>query len=211
MAQTLAAFDYWIEHRIGKSVGHAGCLSRLPATTAALNMTATTDVDASVAGQLNPSSHFFPAFNSQSPPAEPSHGTTIPWDNVKSNHVDREQSGVKHGHEAGVNKNKKADKKPAGIINGHEVGANKPISQFTVFDQQGVLLEFSFSKAHCRSTDFKLGAGLLKQIKEKFPSCFPTKKDYKQQVLHAQYLGNDKLVIPLVVKPRFFHKPSHRP
>ena len=52
----LAAFDYEIEHRSGKSIGHADCMSRLPATTAALNMTATMDVDASVFGQPNHSS-----------------------------------------------------------------------------------------------------------------------------------------------------------
>ena len=48
--EKLAAFDYEIEHRSGKSIGHADCMSRLPTTTSALNMTATMDLDASVVG-----------------------------------------------------------------------------------------------------------------------------------------------------------------
>ena len=72
------------------------------------------------------------------------------------------------------------------------------------------MLDFPHSVAHCISADFKLGAGLAKQIKEKFPSYFPTKKAYKQQVLHAYYLGHDKFVFHLIVKPRYFHKPTYR-
>ena len=48
--EKLAAFDYEIEHRSGKSIGHADCMSRLPATTDALNLTATMDFDVSVVG-----------------------------------------------------------------------------------------------------------------------------------------------------------------
>ena len=48
--EKIAAFDYEIEHRSGKGIGHADCMSRLPATTAALNMTATMDLDASLVG-----------------------------------------------------------------------------------------------------------------------------------------------------------------
>ena len=54
--ENFAAFDYEIEHRSGKNIGHADCMSRLPATTAALTMTATMDVHVSVVGPPNPSS-----------------------------------------------------------------------------------------------------------------------------------------------------------
>ena len=227
----LAAFDYEIEHRSGKSIGHADCMSRLPATTAALNMTATMDLDASVVGPPNHSSPNFPSFNSHTPPAQPSHGPTIPRDTVQCKQTDDEQSGVKHGHEAGTNRNGQTDDEQSEVRNGneaventncqtddeqsgithsHEAGANKLVPQFTVIEQQGYLLDFPHSIAHCISADFKLGAGLAKQIKEKFPSYFPTQKEYKQQVLHAQYLGHDKFVFHLIVKPRYFHKPTYR-
>ena len=250
--EKLAAFDYEIEHRSGKSIGRADCMSRLPATTAALNMTATMDLDASVVGEPNHSSQNFPSFNSHTPPAQPSHGATIPRDTVQCKETDDEQSGVKHGHEAGThhnsqtddeqsgvkhgheagtnrngqtddeqsevrngnetveNTNGQTDDEQSGITHGHEAGANKLVPQFTVIEQQGDLLDFPHSIAHCISADFKLGAGLAKQIKEKFPSYFPTQKEYKQQVLHAQYLGHDKFVFHLIVKPRYFHKPTYR-
>ena len=189
--EKLAAFDYEIEHRSSKSIGHANCMSRLPATTAALNMTATMDLDASVVGQLNHSPQNLPSLQSPTPPAQPSHSTTIPRDTVKSNQTDDEQSGVKHGHEAGTNrnsqtddeqsevrngneavenKNGQTDDEQSGITHGYEAGVNELVSHFTVIEQSGDLLDFPHSIAHCISADFKLGAGLAKQIKEKFPS-----------------------------------------
>ena len=227
--EKLAAFDYEIEHRSGKSIGHADCMSRLPATTAALNMTATMDVDASLVGQPNQSSQNLPSFNSCTPPAQPSHSTTIPRDTVQSNQTDDEQSGVKHGHKAGTNHNSQTDDEQSEVRNGnkavenangqtddeqsgithsHEAGAYKLVSQYTVNEQQGDLLDFPHSIAHCISADFTLGAGPAKHIKEKFPSYFPTENEYKQQVLHAQYLVHYKFVFHLIVKPRYFHKPT---
>ena len=100
--EKLAAFDYETEHRSGKRIGHADCMSRLPATTAALNMTASMAVDASVVGQPNQSSQNLPSFNSHTPRAQPSHSTIIRWDTVQSNQTDDEQSGVTHGHAAGA-------------------------------------------------------------------------------------------------------------
>ena len=220
--EKFTAFDYEVEHRSGKSIGHADCMSRFPATPAALKMTATMELDASVVGQPNHFSQKLPSFNSHTPPAQPSHSTTIPRDTVKSIQTDDEQSGVKHGHEAGTNhnnqtddeqpevrkgneavenKNGQTDDEQSGITHGHGAGANKPVSQFTVIEQQGDLLDFPHSLAHCVSADFKLGSGLTKQIKEKFFKLFLYEKEYKQQVLHAQYLGHDKLVFHLIVKP----------
>ena len=116
--------------------------------------------------------------------------------------TDDEQSEVRNGNEAVESTNGQTDHEQSGITHGHVAGANKPVSHFTVIEQQGDLLDFPHSIAHCISADFKLGAGLAKQIKEKFPSYFPTKKDNKQQVLHVQYLGHDKFVFHLIVKPR---------
>ena len=180
--------------------------------------------------QPNHSSQSLPSFNSHTPPAQPSHSTTIRRDTPQSNQTDDEQSGVKHGHEAGTNNNSQTDDEQSGVKHGHEAGANNsqtddeqsgithghearannPVSQFTVTEQQRDFLDFPHSILHCVSADFKLGPGLAKQIKEKFPSFFPTQKEYQQQVLHAQYLGHDKFVFHLIVKPRYFHKPTYR-
>ena len=98
-------------------------MSRLPATTAALNMTAIVDVDASVVGQPNHSSQNLPSFNSHTPPAQPSHSTTVPRDTVQSNQADDEQSGVKHVHEAGTNHTSQTDDEQSGVKHGQEAGA----------------------------------------------------------------------------------------
>ena len=45
------------------------------------------------------------------------------------------------------------------------VQTTKSVSEFTVMEQRGDLQDFLQSKAHCNPTDFKLGAGLAKQIK----------------------------------------------
>ena len=187
-------------------------MSRLPASTVALNRTAAMDVDASVVVQTNHSSQNLPYFNSDTPPAQPSHSTTIPRDTAQSNQTDDEQCGVRHGHEAGTNrnsqtddeqsevrigneavenKNVQTDNEQSGITHGYEAAANKPVSHVTVIEQQGDFLDFPHSIALCVSADFKLGAALSKQIKGKFQIFFPPKKEYKQQVLHAQYLGHD--------------------
>ena len=221
----LAAFDYAIEHRSGESIRQADCMSRLPATAVVLNMTATMDVNASVVGPLNPPQNL-PSFNNHSPSVQSFHSTTIPQDTVKSNQTNDEQSGVKHGHGVGVNKNNQTfdeqfevrngneavennniqtDHEQSGITNGDEAGETKPVLQITVFKQQGDLLVLPQSIAYCISADFKLGARLAKQIREKFPSYFSTKKEYKQQLLRAQYLVNDKILFHLIVKPRYFH------
>ena len=47
LPEKLAAFDYQKEHRSGNSIGQVDCSSRLPATTAALNITAIIYGDAS--------------------------------------------------------------------------------------------------------------------------------------------------------------------
>ena len=103
-SKKLVTFVYEIEHRSRKNFGHADCMSRLSATTTALNMTATMTVDASVVGHPNTSPQNLPCFLSHNLPAHPSHSTTIPRDTIKSNQTDDDQLGVKHGNEAGVKK-----------------------------------------------------------------------------------------------------------
>ena len=157
LAQKTRCLCFEIEHRKGTSNGHADCMPRLSATTAALNMTAALDVDASVVGQPNPSSQNLPSFSSHTPPAQPSQSTNIPRDTINSNQTDDEQFG---------------------ITNGHEAGANKPVLQFSVNDEQGDLLIFPHAKADRISADIKLAAGFAKPVKEKTPKFFPNKKEY---------------------------------
>ena len=226
-------------------------MSRLPASTTPVSMIATMDVDASLVGQLNHSSQKLPSFNSYTPPAQPSHSTTIPRDTTQSNQTDDEQSGVKHGHEAGTNrssqtddkqsgvkhgheagtsrnsqtddeqsevrngneavenKNGQTDDEQSGITRGHEAGANKPVSHCTVIEQQGDLLDFRHSIAHCISADFKLGAGLAKQKKRSFRVISRQKRSTSNKY-RTPSTWVMIIFFHLVVKPCYFHKPTYR-
>ena len=81
--EKLGAFVYEIEYRSGKCTGLADCMLRFSLATAALNMTATMDLDDSVVGQSNHSLQNLPSFNSHTPPqhnrriAPPYHGTPL--------------------------------------------------------------------------------------------------------------------------------------
>ena len=105
-----------IEHRSGKSIGHADCMPRLTATTAAFKTTTTLDVD----GQTQPSQNLPPS-NSQTRPAQQSHSTTRPRDTDKINQTDDEQSDVEESYEARA---KKQDEQSE-VRNGNTIGENK--------------------------------------------------------------------------------------
>ena len=133
-------------------------MSRIAGTTATLNMTTNIDVNASVFGQPHASSQILPPSNSQTPPAQDWHSTTIPRDTNERSQSDDEQSGIKNGNEAGVNrnnqtdieqsgvrsgneavenKNNQTDDEQPGVTNNQETSENKPVSQITVIEKQG--------------------------------------------------------------------------
>ena len=59
----------------------------------------------------------------------------------RNSQTDYEQSVVRNGNEAVENNNGQTDDEQSGITHSHEAGANKPVSQFTVIEQQGDLLD----------------------------------------------------------------------
>ena len=95
----------------------------------------------------------------------------------ESNQTDDQQSDVRNGNTAGENRSNHTDDQQPEVQYGHEAGENEAVSQFTIIEQQTDLLDFPYSVAHCNSANLKLGAGLAKQIKEKFTSYFPPKNE----------------------------------
>ena len=91
--------DYEIEHRGGKSIRQAGCMSRLKATTLSVNKITITAFDPSGNEQANSSSQHLPPSNSQTPPAQQSKTSTIPSDTDEQDQTGDEQSEVKEGYE----------------------------------------------------------------------------------------------------------------
>ena len=170
--EKLAAFEYEIEHRSGKSSGHADCMSRLPAQPAALNVTTITEICKDEENLSPPTG--------QEAPAHLSTNTTIPRYSRREISTEKEQSEVHHGYNAG-------DRKTG--------------SKMTMIEQQGNLLDFEHSIAHCISVDFKPGAGIASQIREKFPSSLP-RKARRNHALHVQSLGQNIYVYHFITKPR---------
>ena len=179
--EKLAAFDYEIEHRSGKSIGHADCMSRLPSEAAAVNMTTTMDASGSQSDTADVS---LPTPSSSNNATD---STTEVWNSDENPLTDNEQSQVDQGNEAGNE------------------------TCFKMNEQQGNLLDFPHSIAHCISADFKLGAGIAKEIREKFPDVYPRMHKYdKEQVMYPQFVEKGKYIYHLIVKPRYFHKPTYQ-
>ena len=69
-----------------------------------------------------------------------------------------------------------------------------------------------YALAHCVSEDFKMGAGVAKQFKERFP-------EMKECVIHKGYkVGdvvpyvskNNQLTLNLITKEKYYHKPTYQ-
>ena len=146
-------------------------MSRLPAKPAAFNLTTITEISKDEENLSSPTG--------QEAPAHQSTNTTIPRDSRSEISTEKVQSEVNHGFNAGDGKTR---------------------SKMTMIEQQVNLLDFEHSIAHCISADFKLGAGIASQIKDKFPSSLP-RKARRNQELHVQSLGQNKYVYHLITKP----------
>ena len=145
LLEKLAAFDYEIEHRSGERIGHAGCMLRLPAEPAALNLSTIMEKSKDLVNLSPPTG--------RKAPAQQSTKTTIPRVSRRETSTEKKQSELNHGYNAGDRK----------------TGSKK-----TMIEQQANLLDFEHSKAHCCiSAHFELGAGIASHIKDTFPSSLP--------------------------------------
>ena len=80
---------------------------------------------------------------------------------------------------------------------------------FQYSEIQGDLLQSTESIAHCISADFKLGAGIARGIKRRFPTQYPDKEAIASAVNWPQWIPeSQRFVYHLLTKVRFFHKPT---
>ena len=146
--EKLAAFDYEVVHRPGKSIGHADGLSRTPLR--AFIAIATED----------------PAANAPEDDQE--------WPNRTN---------------------------------------ESPLDpkQFQYSEIQGDVLQSTDSIAHCISADFKLGAGIARSIKRRFPTQYPDKEAIANEVIWPQWIPeSQRFVYHLITKVRYFHKATYK-
>ena len=144
----LAAFDYEVVHRPGKSIGHANGRSRTPLR--AFNASATEDP----AENAPEEDQEWPNRTNESPP----------------------------------------DPKP-----------------FQYSEIQGDVQQSIDSIAHCISADFKLGAGIARSIKRRFPTQYPDKEAIASEVIWPQWIPeSQRFVYHLIKKVRYLHKPTYK-
>ena len=72
------------------------------------------------------------------------------------------------------------------------------------------ILQSKDSIAHCISADFKLGAGVARGIKRRFPSTYPNREAIDKKVLWPQCISDPGcFVYHLITKARYYHKPTY--
>ena len=82
--------------------------------------------------------------------------------------------------------------------------------QFQYSEIQGDVLQSTDSIAHCISADFKLGAGIARSIKRRFPTQYPDKEAIDSEVIWPQWIPEShRFVYHLITKVRYFHKPTY--
>ena len=83
--------------------------------------------------------------------------------------------------------------------------------QFQYSEVQGDVLQSTDSLAHCISADFKLGAGIARSIKRRFPTQYPDKEAIASEVTWPQWIPeSQRFVYHLITKVRYFHKPTYK-
>ena len=59
--------------------------------------------------------------------------------------------------------------------------------------------------------DFKLGAGIARNIKQRFPTQYPYKEAIASEVIWPQWITESQcFVYHLITKARYFHKPTYK-
>ena len=81
---------------------------------------------------------------------------------------------------------------------------------FKYSEIQGDVLESTDSITHSISADFKLGAGITRSIKRRFPTQYPDKKAIASEVIWPQWIPElQRFVYHLLTKARYLHKPTY--
>ena len=84
--------------------------------------------------------------------------------------------------------------------------------KFELVEVSGNLFDSTDSIALSISSDFKLAAGIVKQVREAFPTTYPEfgSKASKEKI-YAQQISPNRFIYHLIVKRRFWNKPTYSP
>ena len=81
----------------------------------------------------------------------------------------------------------------------------------TLLEKKGNNLDSNESTAQCVSADFKMAAGVAREIKQQFPMRKPTSNSVRQKALWPHNIEKpQRFVYHMIAKQRYFHKPTHK-
>ena len=185
--EKLAQFDYEVEHRPGKSIGHADGLSRIPTKPVLLVSEEPNVARIEQTGEW-PNAQSARDINDIPPAPAP-----IPGDVLE-----------RLPSKCRVIRSKSSE--PLRQRDVFEV-ATEP-KKYTEIN--GDLFDSKDSIAHCVSADFKMSSGIARSIKRKYPTVYPGRVRYYDVPLWTQWLPETKRYIyHLLTKDRFYHKPTY--
>ena len=202
--EKLAAFDYEVQHRPGKSIGHADSLSRIPTESVQLTQECRTGV---------PGATKMKNCNNDEE-----------WPNAQSNYsvhlLPRDTASIPL--QAVIELNEKTNihsKDKTGDLLEHEQPQEKPLQEELVITETGIvkyrevkgdLFSSSESLAHCISADFKMSSGIARSFKRKFPAQYPEDLSKQTVPLWVQPLpGDGRFLYHLLTKERYYQKPTY--
>ena len=199
--EKLADFDYEIVHHSGKKTGHADSLSKIPsqdATTDQTNALARV-AEAKYPTQINDHASDIEGPNRPRPNEDKAavtqqNGHMMPKlqeQHLYTQDIEEERSQQSFDFEQIVCQTENSNK-------------------FELVEVRGSLIDSTDSIAHSISSDFKLAAGIAKQVREAFPTTYPevVSKASKEKV-YAQQIPPNRFIYHLIVKLRFCNRPTY--
>ena len=194
----LAAFEYEIVHRSGKRIGHADSMSRIP------SQDATTDhanVPKRGAEAKHPTQNHDEANDTKWPNRPHTNREKAPVTQQKGHMTPKLQE--QHLYTRDVEEERSQQSFDFVQI----VCQTEKSKKFELVEVSGNLFDSTDSIAHSISSDFKLPAGIAKQVRGAFPTTYPEfgSKASKEKIC-AQQHSPDRFICHLIVKPRFWNK-----
>ena len=199
--EKLAAFEYEIVRRSGKSIGHADSMSRIPSQDATADHAnvPTRGAEAKHPTQNNDEASDTewpnrPCMNEEKAPVTQQKGHMMP--KVQEQHLYTQDVGEERSQQS--------------FDFVQIVCPTEKSKKFGIVEVTGNLFDSTDSIAHSIPSDFKLAAGIAKQVREAFPTTCPEfgSKASKEKI-YAQQISPNRLIYHLIVKPRFRNKPTY--
>ena len=162
--EKLAAFEYEIVHPSGKSIGHADSMSRIPSQDASLDQTHAPTRGAEAKHPMQNNDETSDAEWPNRPRTNEEKALVTQWKRHMMPKLKKQHLYTREVEE-------ERSQQSFGFV---QIVCQTEISkEFELVEVIGNLFDSTDSIAHSISSDFKLAAGIAKQVREAFPTTYP--------------------------------------